>query len=90
MKPNQTAFKELKKEHNGHEVIIRGTSFDAPVKKAQEIQIYSTVEFFFNELNLERTRNFTDQLSQEDLDKEVEYFASNLNTVFPNEHNKKS
>jgi len=82
MTPNKTAFKEVKKEYKGFEVTIRGTSFDAPVKKTADIQIYSMVQFFLKDLDLERTHNFSDQLSQEDIEKEVEYFANNLDKVF--------
>lgn len=82
MTPKQTAFKEVKKEHKGFEVTIRGTSFDLPVKKTAEVQIYSMVQFFLKDLDLNKTRNFSDELSQEDIEKEVEYFANNLDKVF--------
>ena len=76
MTPTQkyTEFAQVKGEH----VEIIGESFEQPVHKSSELEMYSRIRFVHKKIEIWPTRYFGDELSYNDLKKNVEYFKKEM------------
>ena len=76
MTPTQkyTAFTN----HKGEQIDVTGEVYDQPIKTTEAVQLYTQIKFLHKGIEVLPTRYFAEELSFNDLKKNVDYFTKNI------------
>jgi len=80
----KTAEASIEAEYKGYPIKIVGESFNSPVKKTQEKEFRTTIDFYVSGVKSNRTIYFEAEFSQELLNKQVILLHDKLEQVFEN------
>lgn len=83
MKPQLTASYSVNTEFKGEPLEIIGEAYDLPIKQTESTYLHTRVRFLTKGFELtSKTRYFLEQLSQADLEKNVNHYKDNLKEIF--------